>query len=236
MIYITSAVNDADLRKSLSEAVEVPIGFGDVLIEGVSDSGNSGQIPHKVVAVGERKRATDLLACINDGRLLNQVRGAYGAYQKVDCRYFLLIEAIMRRNREGNVEYRTGPNWASTSMPWTRFQGYLNSLHYQLGVYVLWSTNVRNTAETIRGLHTYFSNVDHQSLKQFHAPTPALMYNPTLIRRVAHQLPGIGWERSLSVENHWDSVRKMINASAEEWQQIEGIGKGISNQIVEVLE
>lgn len=227
MIYITSAANDNDLRKALSEAVEAPIAFGDVLIEGVSETGS------KIWAVGERKRSVDLLKCISDGRLLKQVRDAYGVGWD---RYFLVIESIMRRNQEGNVEYRTGPHWAATTMPWARFQAYLNALHYQMGVYVLWSTSVRNTAETIRGLHTFFSSVDHQSLKQFHAPTPSLIYNPTLIRRVANQLPGIGWERSLSVENHWSSVRRMINASAQEWQEIEGIGKGISNQIVEVLE
>ena len=61
------------------------------------------------------------------------------------------------------------------------------------------------------------------------------MTNPSLLRRVAKELPGIGWERSLLVESHWKSIRDMVNATPEEWTQIDGIGKGISKRIDEVL-
>ena len=227
MIFITSAANDADLRKALgSEAVEAPISFGDVLIRGVNEHG-------PIAVVGERKKARDMMQCINNGRHIKQVRDAYEA--KLG-RYFLIIEAIMRMGKEGDVEYRMGAGWERDPMPWTRFQAYLHALTYQMGVYVLFSSSVRGTAETIRGLHRYFSEVDHQSLKQFYAPVPSLLSNPSLIRRVAKELPNIGWDRSMAVERHFPSVRAMVNAPTGEWEQIEGIGTGISKRIVEVLE
>ena len=57
----------------------------------------------------------------------------------------------------------------------------------------------------------------------------------SLVRRVAKELPGIGWERSLLVEETFDSVRTMVNAPLEEWLEIEGIGKGIATKVQEEL-
>jgi len=62
-----------------------------------------------------------------------------------------------------------------------------------------------------------------------------LLKPPSLVRRVAKELPGIGWERSLLVEETFDSVRTMVNAPLEQWLEIEGIGKGIATKVQEEL-
>ena len=62
-----------------------------------------------------------------------------------------------------------------------------------------------------------------------------LLQQPSLMRRVAKELPGIGWERSLVVEAKWDSVRDMVNAPVEEWLELDGIGKGIASRVQEEL-
>ena len=227
MIFLTTAANDRDLTKQFSdeESVIVPIPYGDALIKGLNDNG-------EVWVCGERKKPMDLIRCINDGRHIRQVRDAYDHDFN---HYFLVVEGILKQGSDGEVEYRTGTNWTRTGMPWARYQSYLNPLHYLMGVNVLYSTGVKGTAEIIRSIHAFFQTIDHTSLKQFYSPSPSLMTNPSLLRRVAKELPGIGWERSLLVESHWKSIRDMVNATPEEWTQIDGIGKGISKRIDEVL-
>jgi ERCC4-type nuclease len=228
LIYLTTAANDRDLVKQFheTEAVVAPIPYGDAVVEGLSDDGH-------VSICGERKKPLDLIQCINSGRHIRQVRDAYEHKFK---HYFLVVEGILKQGSDGEVEYRTGTNWTRTGMPWTRYQSYINQLHYLMGVNVLYSTGVRGTAEIIRSIHDFFQTIDHSSLKQFHSPNPSLLSNPSLLRRVAKELPGIGWERSLLVESHWTSIRDMVNATPEEWTQIDGIGKGISKRIDEVLQ
>ena len=69
MIFVTSHDNDKDLARQLSEAAVVPIPYGDVVFHGVDEA----------LVCGERKKASDLVRCINDGRHVKQVRDALGA-------------------------------------------------------------------------------------------------------------------------------------------------------------
>lgn len=58
---------------------------------------------------------------------------------------------------------------------------------------------------------------------------------PSILRRIAAILPGIGLEKSKAVENHFKSTRKMVNAAADEWLEIAGIGSKTVAAIVEAL-
>jgi len=87
-------------------------------------------------------------------------------------------------------------------------------------------------------VHDFFADTEaHSSLKKFYtAPmSPVLLTRPSLVRRVAKELTGIGWERSLTIEQQWPTVREMVNASAADWVKLEGIGKGIASKIDEEL-
>jgi ERCC4-type nuclease len=48
---------------------------------------------------------------------------------------------------------------------------------------------------------------------------------PSLIRRIASEFSGIGWERARAVEKHFGTLRKMFEAEESEWREVEGIGK-----------
>ena len=232
MIYVTTAPNDKDLLTYLGPmAVGAPIPYGDVLFQSKPDEETNKS---EYWICGERKKAMDLINCISDGRHIKQVRDAIGAGFEY---YFLIVECIQRQGQDGLFEYRTGNNWTRTSMSWSRVQGYLHQLHYLMGVQVLFSPSARATSETVKALFQFFQQGfdEHSSLKKFYSPQPALLLNPSLIRSVANQLPGVGWERSIAIEGHFGSIRDMINADEDEWMKIPGIGKGLSKSITEAL-
>jgi ERCC4-type nuclease len=66
-------------------------------------------------------------------------------------------------------------------------------------------------------------------------PPAALWLKPSLVRRVATQLEGIGWEKSAAVAAKFSSVLDMIVATEAEWQTIPGIGKGLAARAVRQL-
>ena len=232
MIYLTTAANDKDLLKPLGDlAVTAPIPYGDFIFTGVTEVDGQTQ-PVKVC--GERKKMGDMVNCIDDGRHVAQMQAANEAGFDY---YFLVLESVWRTDKGGQVQYRRGRNWVPTGMHRTRLEAYLNQLHYLLGVQVKQSANVKETAAVIKGVYQFFQTTEHSSLKKFYtSPVSGLLLKPpSLVRRVAKELPGIGWERSLLVEETFDSVRTMVNAPLEEWLEIEGIGKGIATKVQEEL-
>lgn len=210
-------------------AVCCPIPHGDFIFNGIGAAGESLKV------CGERKKPADLIDCIEDGRHLNQIRSAAEAGFDL---YFLVVEGQWREARNGEVEYyRRG--WVRPGMSFLRVDQYLNELHYLLGVQVKLTRTARQTARAAINLHDLMQVPpgEHDSLKRFYNPllSPMLMAKPTLRRRMLKELPGIGWERSLAAERHFGSVREAVNASVEDWVQVEGVGKGIARTVVQVM-
>jgi DNA integrity scanning protein DisA with diadenylate cyclase activity len=58
---------------------------------------------------------------------------------------------------------------------------------------------------------------------------------PGLVRRVAAELPLIGWDRSSDVAMTFPSVLAMVLADEKDWQKIKGIGKTIARKVVAAL-
>ena len=48
-------------------------------------------------------------------------------------------------------------------------------------------------------------------------------------------LPGVGNNRSKVVESYFKSLKAMVNATEDEWLQIDGIGKTIARNVVEEM-
>ena len=231
MIYLTTAHNDRDLVRYLAEANPVPIPHGDFIFQGVAVD-EKGESLYRVC--GERKKAMDLVQCINDGRHIKQVRDAFNAKPPF-THYFLVIETISRLGPDGEFEYRTGTNWTRTGMAWNRVMSYLNQLSFLMGVHIYWSNSPKMTAEIVRSVYNFFQVEEHHSLKKFHSPDVTLLTTPSLLRTVAKELPGIGWERSLAIEQSFPTVREMINATEKDWQEVDGIGKVLAKRITEAL-
>jgi ERCC4-type nuclease len=77
---------------------------------------------------------------------------------------------------------------------------------------------------------------DHTShLARNKTPKEITLVRPSLVRRIASELPGIGWGKSQAVDEHFLSVEDMILASEKKWASIPGIGKKLSQNIVKCL-
>lgn len=245
MMLVTTARNDADLRVQLKKRI--------------GDSANPVNIPHgDINFVGkwlgeetcriliERKKIGDIISCIETGRYLKQVQVAAEAGWKI--RY--LFAEIERRYREGPrtglVEIRRGRKWMVMlpEMEWHRIDAFLFEVGLYLGVHVIRTENVRETAKEAVRLYMLFQRPveEHQTLKKiFVPPRPSeglleMFKTPSTARKVAAQIEHIGWTLSKSAEARFGSVRAMVNATEEEWQEIPKIGKKIAGDIVRELE
>lgn len=245
-IYVTDERNDADLLKALgSIAQSYPLVAGDVNFKGK-------WIDNEEIWIWcERKKLGDLVACALDtGRLLRQIQEAHQAGFKF---FFLIVEAMFRKDpATGLLQQLRGKNWANYTLgsntktiPYSRISGYLNQLRYYLNIQVYITRSVRETADTVMEVYSMFQTPpeDHNSLKQFATtpePVASFLQKPSLIRRMAKELPGIGWDRSKDIEEELGSARELCRVLAdgdrEALLNIAGIGKGIVDKIQVELE
>ena len=240
IVYCSDLPNDQDLIKTLgSIAVPIPIRFGDVVFWGVDDDGE----PIRVCV--ERKKIPDMASCILSGRYLNQAQSAKDAGSDV---LVLALEGRYRPapadglleipgyNREQN---RAGWKPVVPAIAFSRFDQYLTELEYLAGVIVKHTETVWETASVVKALWVFHQKPPsgHQSLKAIYKPplTTTLLIKPGVVRRIAAELPGVGWQRSKVVAEHFLTVKAMVDADVEEWMGLEGIGKKTAERVVRVL-
>jgi len=236
VIYCSNLPNDQDMIRGLgSMAIPVPNLFTDACFASVDEK----------LIVCERKKIGDLCQCINDGRFLFQMQNCKEAGADYLC---LVLEGRYRRNpddglleipvwginRNGNHAEIWKP--VQPTMMFSRLDQYLTELQRDAGIIVKHTENVRGTADTILALYQNFQTPpdQHNSLHQiFKAPTPTVqLVRPSLVRRVASELSGIGWERSGAVAQRFGSVSEMVNADVLEWEKITTVdSKGRSRKI-----
>jgi len=133
-------------------------------------------------------------------------------------------------------------------MMFSRFDQYLTELQRDAGMIVKHTENVRGTADAILALYQNFQTPadQHQSLNQiFKPPTPSVqLVRPSLLRRMASELNGIGWEWSAVVASRFGSVREMVDADVVIWASLEKeasngkkrrLGKKTAEKIVKLL-
>ena len=214
-------------------------------------------IDAKVIAI-ERKKCGDLCSCINDGRFLFQMQTC----KEAGSDYLVLIlEGRYRRNPEdGLLEipvWKFNPRtnhraevWEPVrpTMMFSRFDQYLTELQRDVGIIVKHTENVRGTADVILALYQNFQTPqgEHHSLNQmFKPPTPTVqLVKPSLVRRVASELPNVGWEWSGVAANYFSTVREMMSAPQDVWANLEKpspngkkrrLGKKVAEKIVKAL-
>jgi len=236
VIFVTEAPNDRDVLELLgSLAIAVPIPHGDFAFFGKWTGGADIRI------CGERKKLGDLIKCMEDGRHIQQVQDARAAgFDRVFL--FLEVGAVREDRVSGLIQIRKGGRWVP-SVPQTtgsRLRSYLNEIELYAGVHVRRTANATDTAQEIKSLYSLFRRPpeDHSSLNKFHTPPPpavSLYGRPSLLRRVAKELPGVGWERSKAIEDFFPSVRGLAGATAKEWSEVSGIGKKTSARIVAAI-
>ena len=224
-ILCSSLPNDRDMIHALGSVAVPTILFTDCCF---------GSVDGKIVCI-ERKKIGDMAQCVNDGRFLHQMQTCKENGGDILC---LILEGRYRRNPEdGWLEIpvwginphtmRRAEVWqpVKPAMQFSRFDQYLTELVRDADIIIKHAEDVRGTADVIRALYKNFQTLpdQHQSLKQFFkSPAPSVqLARPGLVRRVAAELSGLGWEWSAVVDKHFHSVREMVNADRSTWAGLE---------------
>lgn len=211
-----------------------------------------GNGPDGPVAIGiERKAIRDLLQSMQSGRFSShQLPGLINSY----FTSYVIIEGIWSSCYEtgfimvpdykgkGGKEGKGG--WVRLSLGTFEFRssqlyGFINSISLCGGVIVMFTRTQHETVRCVESLHSWWMKPwkDHRShmALRTESPTVVQLATPSLTRKLASQLPGVGWKRSGAVDRHFRSPSEMLNATEKEWAKIEGIGKGIASSIVSAL-
>ena len=203
-----------------------------------------GHGPHGKVRVGvERKRVKDLINSMRTGRL--------GGHQipemlKLYDYGWVLVEGIWRGNPEnGILEEAVYRGWrevrlGSAGFSFAEINNFLLSISIQSPLKISRTDTIHDTALFIVELYKWFQKPwsAHRSVnKVFYHPLPnrALLTKPSLTRRMANEVRGLGWEKTAAVDTYFKSPVEMICATEAEWRRMPGIDKVLSKRIVRAM-
>lgn len=202
-----------------------------------------GHGPDGSVFVGiERKKIGDLLSCMTSGRLaagqLPEMQALYGVS-------YLFVEGIWRPDPSTGIlqEYK-GHEWRDVELGRRRMMaadmhGYITSLETFGGMRVRFTPGIDRTVMQACWLYNWWNKPwdKHGSFKLFQDLQTGVssLGEPPLIRRMAKELPRIGWTRSKAVAEAFPNAIEMVNAPVSAWAGIAGIGKSTAGLVWRVL-
>lgn len=196
------------------------------------------------ISIGiERKRIQDLVTSMTGGRLSgHQLPGLLASY---DIRY-LIVEGLWRPNpRNGILEKPIARGWAPIQLGSRTFMakeilGFLNTLHICAGICIWRSATPRETAQYVSSLYHWWTDKaldEHKSHRLPYTPYANLSTKrPSLVQRIAAELPGIGIGKAKAVSKKFKSVLQMVIASEKTWKEIDGVGKVLAAKICTQLQ
>jgi ERCC4-type nuclease len=198
-----------------------------------------GNGPHGAAPIGiERKRVTDLLQSLMSGRLVgHQLPGRAESYEMA----WLVVEGMWRTSTDGWVEVRNGKGWVA-AQPRVRgdaLESWLLSLELRGGIRYRRTFDAHETVAFVRSLRAWWSKPweEHKGHLALYAPPDASVFvKPSLVRRWAAELPGVGFDRSIAVDKAFPTALQMACASVQDWRVIPGIGPGIASKVVRAIQ
>lgn len=208
------------------------------------DAAFTGKGPDGFIDIGiERKALADMLQCVEDSRYsAHQLPGMARTY----ARSFLIIEGDwMPDARDGTMleSYRGGTAWGparyrSQKVMYSKLYRYLVSVALS-GVIVTYSRNLVHTSQNIVELYHYFQKrwEDHTALlatQKFAIPT--LTGKPSLVRRWASDLEGIGVKGSMEAERVFKTPIALATADEIAWLALPNIGVKSAQNIVREIQ
>lgn len=237
MITVDSRIGSAELFKLF------PSGTAKVGTLAFGDFAFMGNGPTGPLFIGvERKTISDLITSLNTDRFIgHQLPGLSNMYHRV----YLVIEGYARPSpRDHVLEWRVNGEWecqthnaSSKPIMYSDFIGRLHTLTEMANVRVIHTDKPITTVQHILALKRWWDKPwdQHMSLCAIYEPLPVTMAKPSLKRRFINVIPGIGWERSKAVADHFRSIAAMVAADVKEWATIEGVGKGIAKRAYDTL-
>lgn len=228
----TGSIELAEPLSALGLPVEVMhLEYGDIAFSGRGEKGAPLYIGIELKKIGE------LVTSLRTKRF--QGHQLLGLTRDFDRRY-LLIEGDFHSDTQGRTVVFRGPGrpkpLPGSSNAVTLEQEILN-IQTRGGCWVRHTTTRKDTLRFIQACFRYWTDADldsHKSHLAIYAPDldRRLMLPISLKRQVAAQLPGIGYLRSQKVDAHFKSIQDMMNASVEEWLEVEGIGHETASKLV----
>lgn len=202
--------------------------FGDCQFLGRGPEGRD-------VLIGiEYKKLGDLLQSWYDGRLMgHQLPGMMNSYEII----YLVVEGVWSCDESGELRILRGNHWrkAESGTRYHNLVGWLNSLAMVHGVYVTQTPNLLSTGVAIASIYSWWQKEysSHGQAVYVHSQDlTRKLFLPTPVQKTAATFPGVGAEKLVAVANRFKSIREMVNATPQEWQEIEGIGKKTAERIV----
>lgn len=188
----------------------------------------------------EVKTIHDVLSCITNGRFAgHQLPGLKSSY----AFSWLLVEGRYRADRNTGVlqYYSHRGDWRQATVGNRAFMFkdlsyWLLTMEMRGGIKVAYSSDRQGTAQTVADMFHWWNDKEweeHRSHLAFDESTSGspLLIEPGLVRRVAKELPGIGWDKSGKVAAKFQSVIDLCDATVEQWQDIPGIGYVLSRRV-----
>lgn len=237
--YRVGSVEFVALLKQIGVDVEMAeLPFADFAFLGSGSAGE--QIPIGI----ERKTVQDLINSTMKGRLSgHQLPGMLDQERSGFKEIWLVVEGIYRPGKPGGVlEVLHGKEWrpltygAKTFM-YRELECQLVTLEVKAGVRVRRCGTKDDTAYFLAALYHWWTHAsldEHRSHLRFRTldADSALLIKPGLCREWARHLPGVGWEKSMAIEQQFKRVAiDMAQASEAEWAEIAGIGKTMARRI-----
>lgn len=202
---------------------------GDLQFEGNSLQGR--------ILVGiERKTLHDLLHCIDDGRL-NQQRISMAKMYAVSI---LMVEGVYRESREGYLlqGFVHGDGYKFKLCDYRQRPVLYSKLRYLMsialtGMIVCRTSDILHTALEACEWYNYFQNPDHTSMLAIQKPIiPAADGRPTLTRKWAHDIEGVGLKYSAEAQKIFKTPYDLARSDESDWLRIDGIGVPTAQDIV----
>jgi ERCC4-type nuclease len=231
MLMVDNRAGSADfyplLRALGMDAQLTTMPYGDVAFVGV------GPDKEPVTVGAEIKSIDDCLACIISGRFAgHQLLGLIPSFDHI---YLMVIGEYRARARDGVMEQlKVGRNggmyWAESGggqrrWMWRDFESWLLSMSIMGGLRVIKVDTVEDGAAYLKVLYNWYQRDEHKSHlvlysgKEIYSDS-ALLVRPSLVRRVAAELPWIGVARSADVARVFKTVLEMAEAGEERWSEM----------------
>ena len=237
----------APLRRAGVPALAHTLEYADVAFVGFGPDGPTARIGIEI------KSVTDAIDSFQSGRFAsNQLPGLVNEYDYA----WLAIHGRTRDDYLGYLEYMDDKGaWRAPMMPrpmtLAAFESWLLTIQNKAGIKVYRADDADALVRWLVTLWSWWGKPwdKHTSTRAMFQPHPkegSLLTSvwsgrqdpKTLLRRLAAQLPGIGWERSAAIEKHFGGdvqafLSALYDADHDDWTDIPGVGKGIASQICE---
>lgn len=243
MMLVDSRVGSKELLPLLLK-LKIPAELGDLPYGDCSFEGNGPQGP---ITLGvERKTLNDLLNCIDDSRYsAHQRPGMAMLYNKS----FLVLEGMWTYGNGNGYEgllmqgFRRGQSWGPLRMRGNRTTLYSKLYRYLLsismmGVIITYTQDLAHTAYNLAEMYQYFQKPwgRHTSMLETQKlQIPSLTGRPSLVRRWASDLDGVGVEKSMAADRIFKNGFDLALGDESDWLQIPGVGEKTAASIVKQI-